>query len=108
MRLAGAPGSESRSPGVSNGMARAARPAFTRWIQHGRRLAFWATVMVFLATGSARAADRVYPRPEAVEPLAIGTPVPSVQVKTVRGEPVNLREAMGDRGALLVFYRGGW
>jgi len=64
--------------------------------------------MVLLATGSGQAADRVYPRPEAVEPLAVGAQVPSVRVATVRGERVDLREAMGDRGALLVFYRGGW
>jgi len=64
--------------------------------------------MVLLAAGSVRAADRVYPRPEAVEPLPVGTQVPSVRVTTVRGEPVNLREVMGNRGALLVFYRGGW
>jgi hypothetical protein len=79
-----------------------------RRIQDFTRVLLWAAAVVLVATGTGRAADRVYPRPEAVEPLAIGTQVPSVRVETVRGEPVNLREVMGNRGALLVFYRGGW
>jgi hypothetical protein len=79
-----------------------------RSVQHVARLLFWATAAVLLAAGSVRAGDRVYPSPEAVEPLAAGARVPSVRVETVRGEPVDLREVMGNRGALLVFYRGGW
>jgi hypothetical protein len=79
-----------------------------RLLQPTVRLLLWATAVVFLVSGFARAADRVYPTPEAVEPLAAGAKVPSVRVETVRGEPVDLREVMGDRGALLVFYRGGW
>jgi len=89
-------------------MERSARLAVMRLIQHATRLLLWAMATVLLAAGSAHAADRVYPRPEAVEPLAVGTQVPSVHLETVRGDPVSLREAMGNRGALLVFYRGGW
>jgi len=72
------------------------------------RLLLGATAAVLLANGSVRAADRVYPTPEAAEPLAAGVQVPSVRVETVRGDPVELLEVMRDRGALLVFYRGGW
>jgi len=79
-----------------------------RLIQHAVRLSLWATASVLLATGSVQAADRVYPRPEAVEPLAPGAQVPSVRVETVRGEPVALLEVMRNHGATLVFYRGGW
>jgi hypothetical protein len=78
-----------------------------RLIKHLGYISLCMTAMVVLAT-SVGAADRVYPRPEAVEPLAVGSQVPSVRVETVRGEQVDLREAMGNRGALLVFYRGGW
>jgi len=34
--------------------------------------------------------------------------VPPVSVLTVSGDSVDLAELVRDRGALLVFYRGGW
>jgi len=89
-------------------MEPSARLAAMRLIQPTARLLLWATAGVLLATGSVRAADRVYPTPEAVEPLAPGTKVPAVRVETVRGDPVELLEVMRNRGALLVFFRGGW
>jgi len=85
-----------------------ARLAIMRWMQDGTRLFSWAMAMLLLVTGSVQAGDRVYPTPDAVEPLAPGTQVPSVRVETVRGDPVDLREVLRHRGALLVFYRGGW
>ena len=53
-------------------------------------------------------APSAYPSAEDVEPLAVGTNVPSVDVRTVAGEAVNLAERVHESGALLVFYRGGW
>ena len=73
-----------------------------------RHLFTSAIAALLLAAGAAPAEDRVYDAPEAVLPLAAGNPVPSVRVKTIGGEPIDLAEAMRDRGALLVFYRGGW
>jgi hypothetical protein len=52
--------------------------------------------------------DQVYPNAEAVEPLKVGSHVPSVTVRTIGGESVNLAKITRDTGALLVFYRGGW
>ena len=51
---------------------------------------------------------RVYPNAQSVEPLTPGSLVPSVTVETIHGEPVELAALVRDRGALLVFYRGGW
>jgi hypothetical protein len=51
---------------------------------------------------------RVYPDAGSVLPLAPGKAVPSVMVKTVGGDVVDLREVVASTGALLVFYRGGW
>ena len=76
-------------------------------IQHPSRAAAAALLALLLASG-AGAADRVYPNPEGVEPLATGTRVPSVRVETVGAKPVDLAELVRDRGALLVYYRGGW
>jgi hypothetical protein len=71
-------------------------------------LALWAMAVVVLGAGSVAAGDRVYPTPEAVEPLAPGAQVPAVRVANVHGDPVSLREVLDGRGALLIFYRGGW
>jgi len=50
----------------------------------------------------------VHANAESVEPLRVGQPIPSVNVRSIDGEPVDLAKRMGDSGALLVFYRGGW
>jgi hypothetical protein len=50
----------------------------------------------------------VYASPEAVQPLEIGSVVPSVEVRTVSGAAVDLASVVRESGALLVFYRGGW
>ncbi len=56
----------------------------------------------------AQAEPRVHPSATAVMPLAPGARVPAVSVTTVQGETVDLAERVRERGALLVFYRGGW
>jgi hypothetical protein len=56
----------------------------------------------------AGAAGRVYDSAAEVEPLAVGADVPSVRVTSVKGISVDLSALVRDRGALLVFYRGGW
>jgi peroxiredoxin len=45
---------------------------------------------------------------EDVQPLLVGSPVPSVEVTTVEGAAVDLRAAINGKPTLLVFYRGGW
>ena len=61
-----------------------------------------------LVAGIGRAAGRVYPDPQSVEPLGVGARVPSAQILTIDGDEVDLADLVEDRGALLVFYRGGW
>jgi hypothetical protein len=60
------------------------------------------------AAAAAHGEGRVHASAEAVTPLAVGSAVPSVRVRTVGGEPVDLAEQVKEAGALLVFYRGGW
>lgn len=45
---------------------------------------------------------------EDVQPLLVGNDVPAVELKTVEGEAIDLRTAIGGKPTLLVFYRGGW
>jgi hypothetical protein len=79
-----------------------------RWIQPSARLSSWSVAVMLLASGAVHAGDRVYATPQAVEPLAAGARVPSVRVQTVGGGTVDLAQVVRSRGALLVFYRGGW
>jgi hypothetical protein len=65
-------------------------------------------MLALLAAVAVQAADRVYGAAEEVQPLATGARVPAAVVMTVKGEPVDLTQVVRDRGALLVFYRGGW
>ena len=58
--------------------------------------------------GAAQGEGRVYPSPDAVQPLAVGAQAPPARVRTVAGEAVDLADLVRDAGALLVFYRGGW
>lgn len=64
----------------------------------------WLTLWALAASAEPVA----YPSAEAVQPLPTGASVPSVQVYPVAGAAVDLAELVRDRGALLVFYRGGW
>jgi hypothetical protein len=61
-----------------------------------------------IACGDAAPDTSVHPDAESVVPLAPGARVPDVDVRSVAGEPVSLAALVRDRGALLVFYRGGW
>lgn len=74
---------------------------------HLRALA-GALAAALLVAGVAAGEDRVYPSPEAVEPLGAGAQVPPVGVVTLDGDPIDLAEILRSRGALLVFFRGGW
>ena len=50
----------------------------------------------------------VYPDAESVQPLTIGARVPKARLRSVAGAEVDLASLVAERGALLVFYRGGW
>ena len=64
-----------------------------------------------LSIGSAANAEserKVYPNAESVEPRAVGTTLPSADLRNLDGEAVDLAKLVSESGALLVFYRGGW
>ena len=74
-----------------------------------RRGALAALCALFALSGSAEADEpRAYPSAEATRPLAVGSQVPEVSLRSVAGEAVALRSLVAEHGALLVFYRGGW
>ena len=67
-------------------------------------------LLLFCGVGHAGETEgpRAYPDAESVQPLGVGARVPSVTVREVDGDPVDLAEVVRESGALLVFYRGGW
>ncbi|MDX1681252.1 MAG: peroxiredoxin-like family protein [Akkermansiaceae bacterium] len=44
----------------------------------------------------------------AGEALKVGDKIPDVSVTTAMGKALKLREAVADKPAVLIFYRGGW
>jgi hypothetical protein len=81
-------------------------PTFN-WLLVVPALATFVTISV-LETSSASADVRVHDQAEDVQPLSPGTQSPKAVVQTVLGKPMDLEAAIGEGGALLVFYRGGW
>jgi len=57
-----------------------------------------------LPVGAAEAFDS----PAEVRPLLLGSAVPSVDVLGLDGTAVDLKEVVGKRDVVLIFYRGGW
>lgn len=57
---------------------------------------------------SAAATGEIASRPEEIQPILIGAPVPEVTVETVEGEEIDLAAAVRSQPTVLIFYRGGW
>ena len=73
-----------------------------------RALRGLAALVAFALVGTAHAEPRVAPDAESIRPIEAGSSVPSATVRTLDGEAIDLASLTADRGALLVFYRGGW
>ncbi len=68
-------------------------------------------VVALVALGlavTAQAEPRVAPNAESIQPIEAGRSVPSATIRTIDGESLDLASLTAKRGALLVFYRGGW
>jgi len=70
------------------------------------------TVLIVLLVGRSAVArgddDSVASSASGVRPLLIGTEVPDVVVRDVDAAKVSLRERIGGKPAVILFYRGGW
>lgn len=73
---------------------------------HWRQLSLAAVAVVTLH--GAALAQEVPDRAEDVRPLLIGAEVPSVEVRTLDGDAVDLQKVVLGNRTLLLFYRGGW
>lgn len=43
-----------------------------------------------------------------IQPLLVGSPIPSVQLRTDSGQQVDLQKVVAAKPTILIFYRGGW
>ncbi len=60
------------------------------------------------AAGSATLAAEVFASPAEVQPRLIGSEVPSAVVQRLDGSEADLRDLVGKKRAVVIFYRGGW
>lgn len=68
-----------------------------------------ATAPVTTATTADAKTSAAWPQSDkAITPLLLGNPLPDVDLRTLEGAPITLKEAVGGKPAALVFYRGGW
>ena len=59
---------------------------------------------LFLFSGVLMAQQAMYD----ICPIKNSEPMPNAEVLNKKGEPVNLKEYIGERPVVVVFYRGGW
>ncbi len=64
--------------------------------------------MAVVVAASPATGAEAFSSPTEVQPLLIGTEVPSVDVLRLDGTAVNLRDVVGDTKTVVIFYRGGW
>jgi peroxiredoxin len=53
-------------------------------------------------------AQSIAETPNQVRPLLLGSSLPQSNLRTLEGDAITLKDAVGGQPALLVFYRGGW
>lgn len=73
-----------------------------------RWLRLTAGVALALIAAAPVVAAEAYASPTEVRPLLIGSEVPSVEVLALDGTSVDLKSVVGDKKAVVIFYRGGW
>ena len=43
-----------------------------------------------------------------IQPLLVGSSIPSIQLRTDSGQQVDLQKVVAEKPSILIFYRGGW
>ncbi len=64
-------------------------------------------VVLSVFSGAATAGE-LAAKPEQVRPILLGSTMPDATLITEDGKPTTLKDQVGGKPAILVFYRGGW
>lgn len=67
-----------------------------------------AALLVSLSTLVLAAGPKIPKSPDQVCPIKVGQALPDVKVNNLDGTPVALRDTLGKKGSVLIFYRGSW
>lgn len=62
----------------------------------------------FLVAAPAVQAAEIAPAADQITPILLGSKLPDPPLRDRDGNPTSLRKVVGDKPAVLVFYRGGW
>lgn len=65
-------------------------------------------VSFFLVAAPAVQAAEIAPAADQITPILLGSKLPDPALRDRDGNPTSLRKVVGDKPAVLVFYRGGW
>lgn len=65
-------------------------------------------LLISLFTAYTTSAQNPAESADKVTPLLIGSQIPDVQLKTVNGKTISLRNEVSKQPTILIFYRGGW
>jgi peroxiredoxin len=67
-----------------------------------------ATFLLFVFSGAAFASAELAASADQIRPVLLGTKLPEVALNTLDGKATTLKEQVGGKPTILVFYRGGW
>ena len=67
-----------------------------------------ATLILSLALACLGETNNYVLNPTRVQPLEKGASIPPVEVRTMAGEMVDLKDHIQNKPSILIFYRGGW
>jgi hypothetical protein len=64
--------------------------------------------LALVGASQAALAAEAFAAPGEVRPRLIGSEVPSATVQRLDGSEADLRDVVGEKKAVVIFYRGGW
>jgi len=65
-------------------------------------------IILLIITFSGYGQSNVPVNPNDISPLLIGEELPHLQLKDIKGQPVNLKSLYQSKPVVLIVYRGGW
>ncbi len=77
-------------------------------MKHYTQFVFGGLLCLLLFSASTTSQDPIPNKAEDISPLLTGEKIPSVNLRTMGNEIISLRDKVGEKPSILIFYRGGW